>query len=74
MERSALQGELASLRDLLHHNNMKAMAQFEALRPVLARMAPESVLPLADAVLTLRFDAAGALVEQLIAALGKEDA
>jgi CheY-like chemotaxis protein/HPt (histidine-containing phosphotransfer) domain-containing protein len=74
MERSALQGELASLRDLLHHNNMKAMAQFEALRPALARMAPESVPPLADAVLTLRFDAAGALVEQLIAALGKEDA
>jgi hypothetical protein len=32
------------------------------------------VPPLADAVLTLRFDAAGALVEQLIAALGKEDA
>jgi hypothetical protein len=44
---------------------MKAMAQFESLRPALARMAPDAVAPLADAVATLRFEAAAALVEQI---------
>jgi two-component system, sensor histidine kinase and response regulator len=66
MEQPALQEELAHLRDLLHHNNMKAMAQFESLRPALARLAPHAVPALADAVATLRFEDAAALVEQLV--------
>jgi two-component system sensor histidine kinase/response regulator len=57
MERQALRDALAHLRDLLQNNNMKAMAQFDALRPALARLAPDAVQPLADAVATLRFDA-----------------
>jgi len=65
MEQRTLQDALAHLRDLLQNNNMKAMAQFESLRPALARMAPDAVAPLADAVATLRFDAAAALVEQI---------
>jgi PAS domain S-box-containing protein len=74
MEQSTLQDALAHLRDLLQNNNMKAMAQFDSLRAALARLAPDAVPPLADAVLTLRFEAAAALVDQLMAALGKEDA
>jgi CheY-like chemotaxis protein len=65
MEQRTLQDALAHLRDLLQNNNMKAMAQFESLRPALARMAPDAVAPLADAVATLRFEAAAALVEQI---------
>jgi HPt (histidine-containing phosphotransfer) domain-containing protein len=70
-ERQALRDALAHLRDLLQNNNMKAMAQFDALRPVLARQAPAAVPPLADAVATLRFESAQALVGEL---LDKEDA
>jgi HPt (histidine-containing phosphotransfer) domain-containing protein len=69
IEQPPLRDALAHLRDLLQNNNMKAMAQFEALRPALARLSPETVQPLADAVATLRFDAAAALVEALPAAL-----
>jgi uncharacterized protein YbjQ (UPF0145 family) len=65
MEQRTLRDALAHLRDLLQNNNMKAMAQFESLRPALARMAPGAVAPLADAVATLRFEAAAALVEQI---------
>jgi CheY-like chemotaxis protein/HPt (histidine-containing phosphotransfer) domain-containing protein len=71
MERQALRDALAHLRDLLQNNNMKAMAQFDALRPALARQAPAAVPPLADAVATLRFESAQALVGEL---LDKEDA
>jgi PAS domain S-box-containing protein len=76
MDEPALRDALAHLRDLLQNNNMKAMGAFETLRPALARLAPEAVPPLADAVLTLRFEAAAALVEHMIATLGvrKEDA
>jgi CheY-like chemotaxis protein/HPt (histidine-containing phosphotransfer) domain-containing protein len=65
MEQRTLHDALAHLRDLLQNNNMKAMAQFESLRPSLARLAPGAVAPLADAVATLRFDAAAALVERV---------
>jgi CheY-like chemotaxis protein/HPt (histidine-containing phosphotransfer) domain-containing protein len=76
MEQPALRDALAHLRDLLQNNNMKAMAAFDALRPALARLAPDAVAPLAEAVLTLRFEAAAALVDHMIATLGirKEDA
>jgi hypothetical protein len=50
---------------------MKAMAQFESLRPTLARLAPSAVPPLADAVATLRFEPAAVMVGDL---LDKEDA
>jgi PAS domain S-box-containing protein len=71
MERRTLRGALAHLRDLLHNNNMKAMAHFESLRPALARQVPAAVPPLADAVALLRFETAEALVREL---LDKEDA
>jgi HPt (histidine-containing phosphotransfer) domain-containing protein len=71
MERQALRDALAHLRDLLQNNNMKAKAQFDSLRPALARLAPAAVPPLADAVATLRFELAQALVGEL---LDKEDA
>jgi hypothetical protein len=76
MEQRTLHDALAHLRDLLQNNNMKAMAAFDTLRPALARLAPDTVPPLADAVLTLRFEAAAALVDRMIATLGirKEDA
>jgi PAS domain S-box-containing protein len=67
-----LQRELAQLLDLLHNNNMKAMAQFETLRPALARLEPGQVAPLADAVATLKFEEAAQLVRALLDT--KEDA
>jgi CheY-like chemotaxis protein len=67
-----LRRELAQLLDLLHNNNMKAMAQFETLRPALARLEPGKAAPLADAVATLRFDEAAQLVRALLDT--KEDA
>jgi hypothetical protein len=67
-----LQRALAQLLDLLHNNNMKAIAQFETLRPALARLEPDQVAPLADAVATLRFEEAAQLVRTLLDM--KEDA
>ena len=67
-----LQRGLAQLLDLLHNNNMKAIAQFETLRPALARLEPGRVAPLADAVATLRFEEAAQLVQTLLDT--KEDA
>jgi PAS domain S-box-containing protein len=64
-----LHDALAQLLDLLQNNNMKAMAQFEALRPALD---PALAGRLADAVATLRFDAAAALVRGILDT--KEDA
>ena len=63
---------LAQLLDLLQNNNMKALAQFETLRPALADAAPVHRQALADAVATLRFDAAAALVREILTNL--EDA
>jgi hypothetical protein len=67
-----LHQELAQLLDLLHNNNLKAMAQFDALRPALARLEPGKEAPLADAVATLRFEEAAQLVRVLLET--KEDA
>jgi CheY-like chemotaxis protein len=67
-----LQHGLAQLLDLLHNNNMKAIAQFETLRPALARLEPGRAAPLADAVATLRFEEAAQLVRTLLDT--KEDA
>jgi PAS domain S-box-containing protein len=66
-EQQPLRDALAHLRDLLENNNLKAMARFESLRPALAHLAPQALEPLADAVATLRFDAAASLVTALLA-------
>jgi hypothetical protein len=63
---ATLRQGLAQLLDLLHNNNMKAMAQFETLRPALARLVPDKEAPLADAVATLRFEQAAQLVRSLL--------
>jgi two-component system sensor histidine kinase/response regulator len=72
VERRALLRALAHLLDLLHNNDMKAMAQFETLRPALTRLRPEGVGALADAVATLRFEHAAQLVRTVMAS--EEDA
>jgi PAS domain S-box-containing protein len=64
-----LHDALAQLLDLLQNNNMKAIAQFDALRPALDHALAHR---LADAVATLRFDAAAALVREILDT--KEDA
>jgi PAS domain S-box-containing protein len=76
IDKPTLHDELAHLRDLLENNNMKAMARFEALRPALAHLAPATMPALADAVATLRFDAAAVLVGEMAATLrdNREDA
>ncbi|WP_296949803.1 PAS domain-containing protein [uncultured Massilia sp.] len=70
-DRALLRRKLAVLVDLLHNNNMKAIAHHAALRAALARAAPAAAPALADAVATLRFDAAARLVQDI---LDKEDA
>jgi CheY-like chemotaxis protein len=69
---ATLRQELAHLLDLLQNNNLKAMAQFDTLRPALARLEPFKEAPLADAVATLRFEQAAQLVRALLET--KEDA
>jgi hypothetical protein len=69
MEERTLDDELAHLRDLLENNNMKAVARFESLHPTLARLAPATMPALADAVATLRFGAAAALVGKMVQTL-----
>jgi two-component system sensor histidine kinase/response regulator len=56
-----LHEELAQLLDLLQNNNMKAMTQFETLRPALAGNDA-----LAEAIATLRFDTAATMVRDII--------
>ena len=68
----ALHDALAQLLDLLENNNMKAMAHFDALRPLLERVAPDRTRPLAEAVAILRFDTAAVLVRNILDT--KEDA
>jgi PAS domain S-box-containing protein len=72
-ERSTVQDALAHLRDLLQNNNMKAMAQLDSLRPALAQLAPQALPGLAEAVATLRFETAAALVEQLAGTLRNKE-
>jgi len=74
-----LHDALAQLLDLLQNNNMKALARFETLRPALARSSAQSgndAAPggaLADAIATLRFDDAAALVRGIMTTI-KENA
>jgi hypothetical protein len=62
---------LALLLDLLQNNNMKAMAQWESLRPALARLAPDRARELADAVALLRFEEAADMVRAILRTMGK---
>jgi two-component system, sensor histidine kinase and response regulator len=67
MDATATNGDLKRLLELLQANNMTALDQFAALRPALARMlAPQDVAALDEAVGTLRFDAAAALLCALL--------
>jgi PAS domain S-box-containing protein len=68
--RTAPRAELARLLELLTSNNMKAMAQFDALRGALD---PQASAALADAVQTLRFDVAARMVEELLNAEGQHE-
>ncbi|OON64673.1 diguanylate cyclase [Massilia sp. KIM] len=58
---------LARLLHLLENNNMKAIAEFEALRPALAASAGvDPAAALADAIGALRFERAAALARDLM--------
>jgi PAS domain S-box-containing protein len=70
-EIDALQRALALFLDLLQNNNMKAMAQWELLRPALGRLAPDRVQALSDAVALLRFDDAAGMVRTILTRMGK---
>lgn len=65
-DRAGLQRALAHLLDLLHNNNMKAIAQFDTVRPALAQSAPAALPALADAVALLDFEAAARLVRGIL--------
>ncbi|TFW31036.1 response regulator [Massilia horti] len=59
--------DLVRLLELLRTNNLKAMAQFDALRPALElSLAAQENVALAEAVETLRFDTAASLVQQIL--------
>jgi CheY-like chemotaxis protein/anti-sigma regulatory factor (Ser/Thr protein kinase) len=59
--------ELAALLDLLQNNNLKAMAQFDAMRPGMKGMlAPAAETALAEAIGTLRFDVAATLLQDIL--------
>jgi signal transduction histidine kinase/DNA-binding response OmpR family regulator/HPt (histidine-containing phosphotransfer) domain-containing protein len=65
--RTAQREDLLVLLDLLHNSNLKAMAKFDALRPALAGMLDATAeAALADAIGTLRFEAAAALLEDIL--------
>jgi PAS domain S-box-containing protein len=58
---------LARLLELLLTHNLKALAQFGTLQAVLGRMLSEQqIAELADAIGTLRFDAAARLVQDIL--------
>nr|WP_307727794.1 response regulator [Massilia sp. TS11] len=62
-----LHEELVKLSNLLQNSNLKAIAVFAALRPALAaEHTDQDVLAIAEAIDTLRFPAAAALVEDLL--------
>jgi HPt (histidine-containing phosphotransfer) domain-containing protein len=65
--RAAQREDLLVLLDFLHNSNLKAMAKFDALRPALAGMLDAAAeAALADAIGTLRFEAAAALLEDVL--------
>ncbi|QNA88874.1 response regulator [Massilia sp. Dwa41.01b] len=68
----ATQDALAQLCELLQNNNMKAVAAWEALRaPLAARLDAGDATELADAVGSLRFERAAALVRAILEPKGE---
>jgi len=65
-ELDALQRALALFLDFLQNNNMKAMAQWELVRPALSRLAPDRIQALTDAVALLHFDDAAGMVRTIL--------
>jgi two-component system sensor histidine kinase/response regulator len=58
---------LAALRDLLQNNNLKALAEFDALRGDLAQLvAPDALAALAEAIATLAFANAAQQVKDIL--------
>jgi hypothetical protein len=67
MPQPALETALADLLALLQNNNLKAMAAFEALRAALgAQLAPAALAALGEAIDSLSFATAAALVQDLM--------
>uniref|UniRef100_UPI00293D3391 response regulator n=1 Tax=Janthinobacterium sp. TaxID=1871054 RepID=UPI00293D3391 len=65
-ERRELAPALAALLVQLEQNNLKALAQFRALRPTLERRHGERAAALAEAIETLNFGAAASLLAALL--------
>jgi len=66
-EMRQLDDRLADLLGLLQNNNLKALAEFDALRPELAALlAPDALAVLADAVATLGFAAAALQIKDIL--------
>ncbi len=62
-----LDSRLADLLGLLQNNNLKALAEFEALRADLAAVAaPEAMSSMSESVATLAFPAAAARIRELL--------
>jgi two-component system, sensor histidine kinase and response regulator len=62
-----LDDRLADLLRLLQNNNLKALAEFDALRPELADLvAPDALATLADAIATLAFAAAAQQIKDIL--------
>ena len=67
VEKGAVRARLANLLRLLQNNNLKALAEFDALRADLGEVAsPDALATLADAVATLAFPAAAQQVEDML--------
>jgi signal transduction histidine kinase/DNA-binding response OmpR family regulator/HPt (histidine-containing phosphotransfer) domain-containing protein len=66
-DRRDLQSRLADLLGLLQNNNLKALAEFDALRGELASVAtPDELASLGESIATLAFPAAAALIRELM--------
>ncbi|HEX8479449.1 MAG TPA: response regulator, partial [Telluria sp.] len=62
-----LQSRLADLLGLLQNNNLKAMAEFDAIRAELTTVAtPDEMTSLGESIATLAFPAAAALIRELL--------
>jgi len=72
-EKRTVHDRLADLLGLLQNNNLKALAEFDALRAELAETAdPESLAALADAVATLAFPNAAQRVKTMLDQEGRQ--
>jgi CheY-like chemotaxis protein len=66
-DQRSVQGRLADLLGLLQNNNLKALAEFDALRAALAAMVtPEELATLGESIATLAFPGAAAQIRDLL--------